>query len=46
MLGFVGDKIEQWTKRCIYHIAAFNDLDWASNDPVEITLTLSYDYTS
>jgi|TARA_Y100000361_G_scaffold28895_1_gene23714 hypothetical protein len=45
MLGPVGDKIEQWTlKGAFINSAAFNDLDWASNDPAEITLTLSYDY--
>ena len=45
MLGPVGDKIEQWTlKGAFITTAAFNDLDWASNDPAEITLTLSYDY--
>ena len=45
VLGPVGDKIEQWTlKGAFITSAAFNDLDWASNDPAEITLTLSYDY--
>ena len=45
LLGPVGDKIEQWTlKGAFITSAAFNDLDWASNDPAEITLTLSYDY--
>ena len=40
MLGPVGDKIEQWTlKGAFITSAAFNDLDWASNDPAEITLT-------
>ena len=45
MLGPVGDKIEQWKlKGAFINNAVFNDLDWASNDPSEITLTLSYDY--
>ena len=45
MLGPVGDKIEQWTLHGAFiNSAVFNDLDWASNDPSEITLTLSYDY--
>lgn len=45
MLGPVGDKIEQWTlKGAFITSAAFNDLDWASNDPSDITLTLAYDY--
>ena len=45
MLGPVGDKIENWKiKGAFINSAVFNDLDWASNDPSEITLTLSYDY--
>ena len=45
MLGPVGDKIENWKlKGAFIQNAVFNDLDWASNDPSEITLTLSYDY--
>lgn len=45
MLGPVGDKIEQWTlKGAFITSAAFNDLDWASNDPSDINLTLAYDY--
>jgi hypothetical protein len=45
MLRPVGDKIEQWTlKGAFINNAVFNDLDWSSNDPAEITLTLSYDY--
>ena len=44
MLGPVGDKIENWKiKGAFISNAVFNDLDWASNDPSEITLTLSYD---
>jgi hypothetical protein len=45
MLGPVGDKIENWKiKGAFINSAVFNDLDWSSNDPSEITLTLSYDY--
>jgi hypothetical protein len=45
MLGPVGDKIEQWKlKGAFISNAQFGDLDWTSNDPAEITLTLSYDY--
>jgi hypothetical protein len=45
LLGPVGDKIEQWTlKGAFINNVVFNDLDWSSNDPAEITLTLSYDY--
>ena len=45
MLGPVGDKIEQWKlKGAFISNAQFGELDWTSNDPAEITLTLSYDY--
>jgi hypothetical protein len=45
MLGPVGDKIEQWKiKGAFITNATFNDLDWASNDPSDITLTIAYDY--
>jgi hypothetical protein len=44
-LGPVGDKVEQWTiKGAFIQAANFGDLDWASNDPFSIELTLSYDY--
>ena len=46
LLGPVGDKIEQWTlKGAFISSANFGELDWASNDPVSIELTLSYDYS-
>ena len=45
MLGPVGDKIEQWKLMGAYIAAAnFNDLDFTSNDPADISLTLAYDY--
>jgi len=45
MLGPVGDKVEQWTlKRAFISSANFGELDWASNDPLSIELTLTYDY--
>ena len=45
MLGPVGDKIEQWKlKGAFINSANFSDLDWSSNDPASIELTLSYDY--
>jgi hypothetical protein len=44
-LGPVGDKIEQWTlKGAFIQNATFGDLDWSSNDPQQIELTLSYDF--
>ena len=45
VLGPVGDIVEQWTlKGTFIQSANFNDLDFASSDPVEISLTLRYDY--
>jgi hypothetical protein len=45
MLGPVGDKIENWKIKGAFILnAQFGELDWTSNDPAEITLTLSYDY--
>ena len=44
-LGPVGDKIEQWTLKGAFIVSAtFGDLDWASNDPQSIELSLAYDY--
>ncbi len=45
LLGPVGDKVEQWTLKGAFITSAnFGELDWASNDPVSIELTLAYDY--
>ena len=46
VLGPVGDKVEEWTLKGSYiSNATFGDLDWANaTDPVDITLTLRYDY--
>ena len=45
VLGPVGDKVEEWTLKGTYiETANFGDLDYASSDPAEITLTLKYDY--
>ena len=45
LLGPVGDKIEQWTLKGAFIASAnFGELDWASNDPLSIELTLTYDY--
>ena len=45
LLGPVGDKVEQWTlKGAFITQANFGELDWASNDPLSIELTLAYDY--
>lgn len=45
LLGPVGDKVEQWTLKGAFITSAnFGELDWSSNDPLSIELTLSYDY--
>ena len=45
VLGPVGDVVEEWTlKGCYIQDAQFGDLDFSSSDPVEVTLTLRYDY--
>jgi hypothetical protein len=45
MLGPVGDKIEQWKlKGAFITQANFGELDFSSNDPASIELTLTYDY--
>ena len=45
VLGPVGDKVEEWTlKGAFITEANFNELDFASNEPVDISLTLQYDY--
>ena len=45
MLGPVGDIVEEWVLKGTYiETANFGDLDYATSDPAEITLTLKYDY--
>ena len=45
MLGPVGDVVEEWILKGTYiQSANFGDLDYASTDPAEITITLKYDY--
>ena len=45
LLGPVGDVVEEWVlKGCFNESATFNDLDFASSDPVDVTLSLKYDY--
>ena len=45
VLGPVGDKVEEWTlKGAWIKEASFGDLDWSTNDPVAIAITLKYDY--
>ncbi len=45
VLGPVGDKIENWTVKGAYiKTAQFGDMDWSTETPVEIQLTLGVDY--
>ena len=46
VLGPVGDKVEEWTLKGTWIVNAnFNDLDWSNTtDPIDVTLTLRYDY--
>ena len=45
VLGPVGDVVEQWTlKGAWIQTATFNDLDFSSSDPAEVSVTLRYDY--
>ena len=45
VLGPVGDIIEEWTLKGTYiQDANFGELDFGVSEPVEITLTLQYDY--
>ena len=44
-LGPVGDKVEEWTlKGAFISAATFVDIDWATEDPIQIELTIKYDY--
>jgi hypothetical protein len=44
-IGPVGDKIEEWKlKGAFITQAQFGDMDWENDTPVNITLTLAYDY--
>ena len=45
VLGPVGDKVEEWTlKGAWVKTADFGEVAFAENDPVEIALTIQYDY--
>ncbi len=45
VFGPPGDVIEQWDVRGAFiESADFGELDWSSNDPSEISLTIAYDY--
>ena len=45
VLGPVGDVVEEWILKGTWNQdATFGDFDFASSDPVDISLTLRYDY--
>ena len=45
LVGPVGDVVEEWELVGAYiQSANFGDLDFSASEPVEITLTLKYDY--
>ena len=45
VLGPVGDKVEEWTLKVAWiQEANFGDMAWETNEPMDITLTLRYDY--
>ena len=45
VLGPVGDIVEEWTLKGAFITSAnFNDLDFSSSDPAEVTVSLRYDY--
>ena len=45
VLGPVGDVVEVWElKGTYFEYANFGDFDFSTSDPVEITLSLKYDY--
>lgn len=44
-LGPIGDKVEEWTiKGAFIKSATFGNMDWSTEDAVNIELTISYDY--
>ncbi len=45
VLGPVGDKVGEWIgKGCFITEANFGDMDWGTDEPAEINLTLQADY--
>lgn len=45
VLGPVGDKVEEWIlKNCFITEANFGDLDWSTDEPGEISLTIQPDF--
>jgi hypothetical protein len=45
VLGPVGDKVEEWTLKGAFPDSVnMNTMDWATADPLMVTVTLRYDY--
>lgn len=45
VLGPVGDKVEEWTLKGAFPASAnFNNMDWSSQEPVLVNVTLAFDY--
>ena len=45
VLGPVGDKVEQWRLKGAFITSAdFSDMDYASSEVSQVSLTLQYDY--
>jgi hypothetical protein len=45
LLGPVGDKVEEWTIKGAFCTSVdFGSLDWSTGDPLNVNLTISYDY--
>lgn len=45
LLGPVGDKVEEWTIKGAFVTAVdFGTLDWSTGDPLNVSLTVAYDY--
>lgn len=45
LLGPVGDKVEEWTIKGAFCTGVnFGTLDWATGDPLNVELTVAYDY--
>ena len=45
VLGTVVDKVEEWTlKGAFIKDANFGEMNWETNEPADITLSLRYDY--
>jgi hypothetical protein len=45
VIGPVGDKVEEWTlKGAFPTVVNMNSMDWGTQDPLMVNLTIRYDY--